>query len=98
VYNDIILIFICVFAVYGAYALIRELGMLVCGKNRIVAAIRINSQMCEDEQNDALILADNYISSYGFLERAPIIICDSESTNDLERYGYEVYIRQTEEK
>ena len=97
-YNDIIMIFLCVFAVYGVYALLREIGAVVCRKNRIVAAIKVCSEMCEDDINDAVIFAENYISSYSFLERAPIIVCDSENAKFLKRYGYDIYIKQTEEK
>ena len=97
-YNDIILIFLCVFAVYGAYAIIREMIMLLCRKSRVAAAVRIYSDMSDDEQNDAIMLVENYVCSNSFLERAPIIICDSESAEHLQRYGYEIYIRYTEEK
>ena len=97
-YNDIILIFLCVFAVYGVYSLVREFWMLICRKNKIAAAIRIDSQMRENDINDAILFAENYISSYSFLERMPIIICDGENAKYLKRYGYDIYIRQTEEK
>ncbi len=97
-YNDIILIFLCVFAVYGAYAAVREIGMLFCRKKRVAAAIRIKTDASEDDRNEMIMTAENYISSHSFLERAPIIISDKETAKYLKRYGYEIYVKYTEEK
>ncbi len=94
-YNDIIMIIISVLAVYGAYALIREVAMLFSRKHRIVAAIRIKDGMLED--NDAIVVAEQYIASHSFLERTPVLICEREVPKDIENYGYDVYIKFTEE-
>ncbi len=97
-YNDIILILLCVFAVYGVYSVFREIGMLLCRKNRVAAAVNISLDMSENQINDALVFAQNSVYSYSFLERAPVIICDREKADCLKRYGYEIYVKFAEEK
>ena len=97
-YNDIVLIILCVFAVYGVYSVFREIGMLLCRKNRIAAAVSISSEMSENQINDALVFAHNSVCSYSFLERAPVIICDREKADSLKIYGYEIYVKFAEEK
>lgn len=72
--------------------------MLLCRKNCIAAAVRISSRMNENEINDALNTAQNSVYSYSFLERAPIIICERENADGLQRYGYEIYVKFAEEK
>lgn len=96
VYNDIVIIVLCVFAVYGAYALFREISMLFSRKNRVAAAVRIKDD--EQLQNDAVVIAEQYIATHTFLERAPVLLCDKYVPSDLQKYGYEIYIKQTEEK
>ncbi|MBQ8837109.1 MAG: hypothetical protein IJ002_06350 [Clostridia bacterium] len=95
-YNDIVIIILCVFAVYGAYALLREISMLFSRKNRVAAAVRVKSN--EQLQNDAIVTAEQYIATHTFLERAPVLLCDGCVPNDLKKYGYEIYIKQTEEE
>lgn len=95
-YNDIVMIILCVFAVYGAYALLREISMLFSRKNRVAAAVRIKRN--ERLQNDAVIIAEQYIATHAFLERAPVFLCDGDVPRDLQKYGYDIYIKQTEEK
>ncbi len=96
VYNDIIIIILCVFAVYGAYALLREIAMLFSKRNRVAAAIRVkNDERC---QNDSVVTAEQYIATHCFLEREPVFICDGGVPENLKKYGYEIYVKQTEEK
>lgn len=97
-YNDIVMITLCVFAVYGVYALFREISMLFSRKIRVFAAVRINSKMSKDERNDALLAAENFIHYHSFLERAPIIINEGVSSQELKKYGYKIYELQTEEE
>ena len=94
VYNDTIMIILCVFVVYGAYAFFREIFLLFSKKRCVVAAVRIKS----DADIERTILAEQYISTYSFLDRAPVLLCEKDLSEDLKKYGYEVYIKQTEEK
>ncbi len=97
VYNDIIIITLCVFAVYGVYAVIREIAMLFLKKRGLVLAIKMDSDMRKDERADAVALAENCIYKHSFLNRTPIIICD-KAVDDYKKYGYKIYVRYTEEK
>ena len=97
-YNDIVLIFLCIFAVYGVYSVFREIEMLLCRRNRIAAAIKISLEMDENRINEAIVFAQNCVYSYSFLERAPVIICDRENADCLQKYGYDVYVKFAEER
>ncbi len=96
VYNNGIMILLCTLAVFGAYALLRELVLLLFRKNRIVAAVRIHADMDADARTDAVRLAEQLAGSRRQMERAPVLLSDVPVPKDLEAYGYAIYVRQTD--
>lgn len=95
-YNNTIMIVFCVLAVFGAYALLREIVMLLCRKSRAVAAVRIRAEMDADACADAVRFAEQLAGTNRQLERAPVLLCDAPVPKDLQNYGYEIYVRQTD--
>ncbi len=94
-YNDIIIIFICTFAIYGIYAFLREVCMLFMRKKRVVAAIRVGNDISLREEKIAN--AERLIDFHYFLERKPVLLCDIEGAKENSNYGYDVYIKYTED-
>ena len=94
-YNDIIIIAVCIFAIYGIYVLLREVCMLFLGERQIVAAIRV--------ENDCYLYPERIsevnelIDSTFFLERTPILLCDRDVAHNFKNYGYDVYVKYTED-
>ena len=68
--------------------------MLLSRKYRVVAAVRV------DEKNidDAIVVAEQYIATHVFLERRLVLLCENDISSELCKCGYEIYIKQTEEK
>ena len=97
-YNDIVMIILCIFAVFGFYSLLREFSMLFSRRSRVSAAVFVNSEMSRDEINEVILNAEDYIYNHSFLHRYPIIINDGKSFDELKRYGCNIYVEQTEEK
>ena len=95
VYNDIITIIVCMFAVYGAYAFLKEIIMFCLKKFKVTVAVRVSDK---SDLFNTLAAADFYISTYAFLEKKPVLLCESNDAELLKKYGYDVYIKQTEEK
>ena len=92
------MIVLSIFAVYGAYALLREIAMLFSRKSRVVVAVRISGKMDSEQRSNAIITAENYIHYNSFLERVPIIISEDLSAKELKKYGFKVYGPLTEEE
>lgn len=95
-YNDIVIILFCVFAVYGVYALVREVAVLLFRKSRAIAAARITSEMDADARNDAIRNAEQFAQQCVRVDKAPVLLCDDPIDADLAAYGYAIYIRQTD--
>lgn len=95
VYNMIMILF-SVLAVLGAYALLRELVMVLGRKSRAVAAVRIRADMDADARTDAVRLAEQIAETNRQLESAPVLLCDTPVPKELQNYGYEIYVRQTD--
>lgn len=96
VYNDSIMIIFSILAVFGAYALLRELVMLFGRKKRAVAAVRIRADMDANACTDAVRFVELLSQSNRQLESAPVLLCDAPVPKDLQNYGYEIYVRQTD--
>ena len=92
-YNNLI-IFVCVLAVYGAYALAREIIMLFSRKNKLIIAIDVteNTDVAED-----ISLAEFYIQKHLVVCGRPVLICKTEETEKYAKYGYDIYVRSGEE-
>ena len=93
VYNDLILILLSVFAVFGIYAVIREIVM-ACTKSRgIVYAVRFAAG---DEMRTAelLLKAEHLAGKCRDTERHPVLLTDSTGSRAAEKFGYEVYVKQ----
>ena len=86
-YNSFVILF-CVFAVYGAYALLREIVFAVARKKRIVAAVRVASDI-----TDALAVAELYTQKYICFEGRPVLLCDTEPPSEVKKYGLDVYVK-----
>lgn len=80
------MILLCVFAVYGAYAVFRELALVFARKKQVVAAVRLGSDLA-----DRLAVAEYYTQKYTYLEGRPVLLCDSEPPRGIEKYGMDVY-------
>ena len=93
-YNDIIMIVLCVFAVYGAYALFKEIFMLFYRDHSVVVAVRVDNSLYEDN----IVLAEKCIADNCLLEKYPVLLCVDTVPEDLSKYGYEIYVKYTEEK
>lgn len=96
VYNDSMMILFSVLAVFGAYALLREIAMLFGRKSRVVAAVRIRADMDADARTDAVRLAEQLAQTNRQMESAPVLLSDVPVPKDLQNYGYEIYVRQTD--
>ena len=94
VYNDLILILLSVFAVFGVYAVIREIVM-ACTKSRgILYAVRFSSGDEEMRIAEMLLKAEHLAGKSRDTERRPVLLTDSGSAREAEKFGYEVYIKQ----
>ena len=93
-YNDLILIIISVFAVFGAYAVIREIVMLFVKNTDIVYAVRLRGDGDALRVEEALAKAE-YLAQTDFeTESRPVLLLDGGDAEDAERYGYEVYVKK----
>ena len=92
-YNNLIIL-VCIFAVYGAYAFLREIIMIFSRKNKLVIAINVteNADIAED-----LSLAEFYIQKNLVFCGKPILICKAEEIKTCKKYGYDIYIESGEE-
>ena len=95
VYNDSIMILLCVFAVYGVYAMLRELILLFARKKCAVAAVRIYAGMDRDACMDAIRFAEQLAGARWQFESVPVLLCDAPASTEIQNYGYEVYVKQT---
>ena len=87
VYNDFILILLSVFAVFGVYAVIREIVM-ACTKSRgILYAVRFAA-------GDDALKAEYLAAKCPDAERRPVVLVCSTDAREAEKFGYEVYIKQ----
>ncbi len=96
VYNSSVMILFCVFAVYGAYAMIREAVMLLSRKSRLSAAVRIGRDMDAETCADAIRLAEQFAGSHRQFASAPVLLCEAPVPQEVQNYGYEIYVRRTE--
>lgn len=93
VYNDLILILLSVFAVFGVYALIREIVM-VCTKSRgIVYAVRFSASDDEMRTVERLLKVAYLAGKDHDAEPHPILLASRAEAREAEKYGYEVYIK-----
>lgn len=95
-YNDSIMILLCVFAVYGAYALLREAAILILRKSCAVAAVRILSDMDADTCREAIRTGEEIASTHLHFERKPVLLCEIPPSAELSEYGYEIYVKQAD--
>lgn len=86
-YNSLVILF-CVLSVYGAYAFLREIALAFARKKRIVAAIRVASDLA-----DRIAVAEYYTQKYTCFERQSVLLCDSEPPEDIKTYGIDVYVK-----
>ena len=94
VYNDLILILLSVFAVFGIYAVIREIVM-ACTKSRgIVYAVRFAAGDDEMRTAELLLKAEHLAGKCRDTERHPVLLTDSTGSREAEKVGYEVYVKQ----
>ena len=93
-YNDLILIVISVFAVFGAYAVIREIVMLFVKNTDIVYAVRLRGDSDTLRVEEALAKAEYLAQTDLQTESRPVLLLDGGDAEDAERYGYEVYIKK----
>ena len=92
-YNDIVMIILCVFAVYGVYSVIREIVMLLTKRNNFILAIKVDSKTV----NEDIVLAEQYLEENSVLNKKPVLLCDTEMAEEIKKYGYEVFVKLTEE-
>ena len=95
VYNDSSMILLCIFAVYGVYAMLRELVMLLVRKKRAVVAIRISADMERDACIEAIRFAEQFAEGNRHVERGPVLLCDAGDPDKMQGYGYEIYVKRT---
>lgn len=93
-YNDLIMIGISVFAVFGAYAVIREIVMLFTKTNGIVYAVRLRSGDDELHIAETLAKAEYLAQTDRLTENRPVLLLDGGEAEGAEKYGYEVYIKK----
>lgn len=94
-YNDGSMILLCIFAVYGVYAMLREVFMLLIRKKRAVIAIRISADMERDACIEAIRFAEQLAEGNRRVERVPVLLCDALEPKKMQGYGYEVYVKRT---
>lgn len=92
-YNGFIIL-ICVFAVYGAYALFRELSAVLLRNNRLVIAIEVTD---EETIQDSMVLAEAYIQNNRCFKGKPVLLCEDEDTEKYIKYGLDVYTKSGKE-
>ena len=95
-YNDCVMILLCVFAVYGAYALLREIATIAFRKSRAVAAVRITKEMDVDACCDAVRLAEEIAATYLQFERGTALLFEEKPTGELWTKEYPIYIKLTD--
>lgn len=94
VYNDLILILLSVFAVFGIYAVIREIVM-ACTKSRgIVYAVRFSAGDDAMRTAEVLLKAEHLAGKCRDTERRPVLLTDSAGAREAGKFGYEVYVKQ----
>lgn len=94
-YRDLILIIISVFAVFGVYAVIREVVMLFIKNTDIVYAVRLRGDGDALRVEEALAKAEYLSQTDSQTENRPVLLLDGGDAEDAERYGYEVYIKKS---
>lgn len=94
VYNDFILILLSVFAVFGVYAVIREIVM-ACTKNRgILYAVQFAAGDDEMHTAELLLKAEYLAAKCPDAARRPVVLTCIADAREAEKFGYEVYIKQ----
>lgn len=94
VYNDCILILLSVFAVFGAYAVIREIVMACTRSRGILYAVRFAAGDDEMQTAELLLKAAYLAERHRGVEHRPAVLADRESAREAEKFGYDVYIKQ----
>ena len=94
VYNDLILILLSVFSVFGVYTVIREIVMLATQSRGIVYAVRFASGDDEMRTAEMLLKAEHLAGKSGETERHPVVLTDRAGARAAEKFGYEVYVKQ----
>ena len=97
VYNEIIIIVLSVFAVFGAYSVIREFFILLCKKEQLVVAIKITDVPNERSMLERIETAEEYITEHYIFEKHPVFICDSFDSTWGDISKFDVYVKYTEE-
>lgn len=87
VYNSLVIL-LCVFAVYGAYAIFREIALACARKKQIAAAVRVTSELM-----DKIAVAEYYTQKYTYFESRPVLLCDTDPPTDIQKYGLDVYVK-----
>ena len=83
-------IFLCMFAVYGAYMLIIGICAFLSGKARVVYSVRAASPELERDISSAAYMA----CRTGALECEPVVLCENdEDAERVRECGLDVYIR-----
>lgn len=89
VYNSLIIL-LCVLAVYGAYALFREL-LVILSRNKVVSlSVKVKDM---NELQDMLSVAEYYTQKYSFFDNKVIVVCEAENAGKIEKYGFDVYVK-----
>ena len=86
----VIEILLCTLAVYGAYSIIIDLRAFLCGKARIICAVRVDGETSAVDISSATAVG----ARARLPESEPVLICQSTDAADrLSGLGYETYVR-----
>lgn len=78
------------FAVWGIYCAIIELCAFLCGKARIICAVRTDGTVLDSDVSSAVAVS----LKARLRSTEPVLICESETVAEsLSDSGYEVYVR-----
>lgn len=97
VYNDIIVIFTCAFAIFGVYSVIREVFAVLGRRFKMVAAIYISENTNLKSIESMVEYAELCICDHTFLEAQPILVTDCVNAEFLKDLKYTVYVKYTED-
>ena len=93
VYNSFIIL-VCIFAVYGAYSMLRELFFSISKDRVFYIAVKVSE--CDDI-NESLCDAEYAAAKHRRFNVHPIVLCDTECADGYKKYGFDVYIKSGQE-